>query len=273
MSTATINGITVEYQVEGSGQPLVWVMGTGMSGAAWRRYQVPHFRDSYTCVTYDMRGVGGTDCPPEPPYTPALLAEDLLALLDHLGVDRAHFAGFSLGAATLQELAIRHPERVMSVSLISTWSSTPTEHHMRRHYASRLEALEQASPEVFRGFAFWMFSPRLVDEEHERIVELEAFLGEVTGSRDVSGFAGHFRADIAHDTLERLHTIQCPTLVVYGADDLITLPWYNAEVAKRIRGASLVEVPRAGHLMYLEQPAQMNQAIDNFLASQEPRVG
>jgi pimeloyl-ACP methyl ester carboxylesterase len=266
MSTALINGINVEYQVEGTGTPLVWVMGTGMSGAAWRRYQTPHFKDRYTCVTYDMRGVGATDCPTDRPYTPALLAEDLLGLLDHLEIERAHLAGFSLGAATAQEMAIRNPERVSSISLISTWSRTDDEHHMRRHYQSRLRALEEADIEVFRAFAFWMWSPRLVDEEHDRILELEKFLGSATGSRDVSGFAGHFRADLAHDTRDRLPGITCPALVVYGEDDLITLPWYNAEVAKRIPGAALVEVPRAGHLMFLEQPEAMNQAIDGFLA-------
>lgn len=266
MPTAVINGINVEYQIDGTGTPLVWVMGTGMAGAAWRRYQVPYFQDRYTCVTYDMRGVGATDCPTDRPYTPALLAEDLLGLLDHLGIERADFAGFSLGAATVQELALRHPERVKSVTLISTWSCTAAEHHMRRHYQSRLKALEEADISVFRTFAFWMWSPRLVDEEYERILELEGFLGSVTGSRDVSGFAGHFRADLAHDTRDRLVGISCPTLVIHGEDDLITLPWYNAEVAKRIPGASLVEVPRAGHLMFLEQPEAMNREIDAFLA-------
>jgi 3-oxoadipate enol-lactonase len=266
MGTAVINGINVEYQVDGTGTPLVWVMGTGMSGAAWRRYQVPHFLDRYTCITYDMRGVGATDCPTDRPYTPALLAEDLLGLLDHLGIERAHFAGFSLGAATVQELALRNPERVLSITLISTWSCTDDENHMRRHYQSRLKALEEADISVFGAFAFWMFSPRLVDEEHTRILELEAFLGSATGSRDVSGFAGHFRADLAHNTRDRLGDITCPALVIYGEDDLITLPWYNAEVAKRIPGAQLVEIPRAGHLMFLEQPEAMNQEIDSFLA-------
>ena len=137
MPLAFVNGVELHYRETGDGSPLVWVMGTGMNGDAWHRYQVPEFSSSYRCITFDLRGSGRSECP-DGPYSAALLAEDLVGLLDHLGIDDAHFVGFSLGAATLQELALSHPHRTRSVVLMSTWSSTAREHHVRRHYESRI---------------------------------------------------------------------------------------------------------------------------------------
>ncbi len=124
--------------------------------------------------------------------------------------------------------------------------------------------------EVFRPFAFWMWSPTLVDEEYERICELESFVGSVSGSKDVSGFIGHFAADIAHDSIDRLGSITCPTLVLYGDEDLITRPAYNTRVARAISGSREQAISRAGHLAFLEQPKAVNEAIRTFL-SEVPR--
>jgi pimeloyl-ACP methyl ester carboxylesterase len=266
MSRAHVNGIDISYRVEGAGPALIWVSGTGMSGESWHRSQVPHFRDRYTCVTYDLRGCGESDCP-EGEYSARVMADDLAGLLDHLGIAAAHLAGFSLGAATIQEFALANPERARSAALISTWSSTAREHHIRRHYQSRLIALEKGPIEVFRAFAFWMWAPSMVDEEYDRIVELEEFFRTIAGARDLRGYVGHFTADLTHETLDRLPSIRCPTLVVYGTEDLITRPEYNRRVADAIPGAKTVEIPRGGHLAILEHPEAINAAIDDFLRS------
>lgn len=260
------NGIRTSVWRSGTGEPLVWVMGTGMSGRAWHRYQVPALEGRYECITYDMRGVGSADCP-DTSYTPRLLAEDLIALLDVLGIESAHLAGFSLGSCTIQEAALLAPERVKSAVLLSTWSDSSLEHHVRRHYEARKYALEHGPMDVFRKFAFWMWAPSMVDDEYARICELEDFVGTVSGSADISGFIGHFAADIAHDTLSRLPQIQCPTLVIHGDEDLITLPSYNRRVADAIPGCRYAVVPRGGHLAFLEQPDAVNAGIGAFLES------
>jgi pimeloyl-ACP methyl ester carboxylesterase len=264
MTAVIVNGVELDYRIVGEGEPLVWVMGTGMSGEAWHRGQVPAFSERYRCLTYDLRGCGKSGCP-QAEYTPRVLADDLRALLDATGIAQAHFVGFSLGSATVQELALLEPHRVRSAVLLSTWSTTAREHHIRRHYESRLYALEHTTFDVFAKFAFWMWSPTLVDEEHERILELEGFLRGVSGSRDPSGYAGHFKADIAHETFDRLGRLQCPTLVLHGEEDLITLPRYNETVARAIAGSRIVTIPRAGHLAFLEQPDKVNEAITTFL--------
>ena len=87
----------------------------------------------------------------------------------------------------------------------------------------------------------------------------------MSGAKDISGYIGHFAADLAHETLDRLPQISCPVLVAYGDEDLITRPEYNQRVAAAIPGARVAEIPRAGHLAFLEQPEAMNAAISNFL--------
>jgi pimeloyl-ACP methyl ester carboxylesterase len=176
--------------------------------------------------------------------------------------------GFSLGAATIQEFAIANPDRIAAAVLMSTWSSTALEHHIRRHFESRLFALQENAIEVFKKFAFWMWAPSMVDDHYDRITELDAYFATIAGARDLSGYVGHFTADLAHETLERLPRITCPTLVVSGREDLVTRPAYNQRVAAAIPGAQLAEIPAGGHLAFLEQPELMNDAIDSFLAVQ-----
>lgn len=264
MATIQANGVALEYRVEGSGPPLVWVSGTGMSGDAWHRFQIPYFQDRFTCITYDLRGSGKSECP-DAPYSAKVMAEDLLGLLDGLDIRAASLVGFSLGAATIQELAIAEPSRVRAAVLMSTWSSTALEHHIRRHFEARLFALQENAIEVFKKFAFWMWAPSMVDDDHETVAELDRYFATIAGARDISGYIGHFEADLAHETLDRLPQISCPTLVVSGAEDLVTRPAYNRRVAAAIPGAQIVEIPRGGHLAFLEQPAAMNEAIDGFL--------
>ena len=172
--------------------------------------------------------------------------------------------GLSLGSAVGQELAMARPDLVERLVLLATWSSTAAEHHIRRHFESRLYALEHGPIDVYAQFAFWMSSPTLYDTEPERQASVERLLAAHM-SRNLAGTAGHFRADLAHETRDRLGRISCPTLVVHGDEDLITLPRYNRAVAALIPGASLATIRAAGHLSWLERPEQLNALLDDFL--------
>jgi pimeloyl-ACP methyl ester carboxylesterase len=259
-------GVSLHYEERGSGPVIVWIPGTGNSGRVWERYQLPDFVDRYTCITVDNRGTGSSDSP-EGPYTVELMARDIEDLVRQLELQGAHFVGFSLGSVIIQELAIRAPELVGSAVLLSTWSSTDREEHIRRHYQARLLALEHAPREVFAAFAFWMWAPSFVDDEPERMAELEKFFVSVSRSQPKHAYAKHFEADLSHDALDRLDQIHCPTLVVYGTEDLITLPRYNRRVADRIPGARIAEIPNAGHIAWGERPDRVNLAINEFLDS------
>jgi pimeloyl-ACP methyl ester carboxylesterase len=115
-------GIRMHYDMLGDGEDMLLIPGTGGTDQAWT-FQLDLFRRSYRCVTFDLRGAGRTD-KPQVGYTVRDLAEDVRSLMDHLGIDRAHAYGWSLGGAIAQELAINYPRRVRSLSLHGTWAKT-----------------------------------------------------------------------------------------------------------------------------------------------------
>lgn len=260
----TTTGVDLAYSDVGAGPALVWIPGTGLTGATWQR-QVDHFRAGHRCISVDIRGAGGTTGGPEQ-FGVGDMADDVVELVAALDISSATLIGVSLGAAIAQEAALREPERVERLVLVASWSSSARERHIRRHFESRLYALEHGPLDVFAQFAFWMSSYTLMDTEPELQARVEQEL--VAGmSTDRAGIAAHFRADLGHETRDRLGQIACRTLVVHGDEDLITLPAYNRLVAELIPDSILVEIPAAGHLMWLERPQALTTAISAFLGS------
>ena len=254
--------LDVHYADAGSGPPIVWIPGTGLKGLTWE-LQTDRFKETHRCLTVDLRGSGdttGTDGE----FTVANMARDVSAWMDTIEVHGAVVAGLSLGSAVAQELALSRPDLVHSLILLATWSSSRREHHIRRHFQSRLYALENGPLDVYAQFAFWMSSPSLLDHEPEQQAKVEQLL-KTHMSGTPEGTAGHFRADLSHETRDRLHLIECPTLVVHGDEDLITLPWYNRTVAGLIPHASYATIEKAGHLAWLERPGELNGLVGKFL--------
>jgi pimeloyl-ACP methyl ester carboxylesterase len=260
--TIASGDLDVHYDERGSGPPIVWIPGTGLCGSSWQP-QLEHFADRFRCLTLDLRGSGQTGGE-RGAETVAGLAGDVAGWMDALGVGTATVVGLSLGSAIAQELALARPDLVERLVLVATWSSTAAEHHIRRHFQSRLYALEHGPLDVFAQFAFWMSSPTLYDTEPERQATVERLLAAHT-SRNLAGTAAHFRADLAHETRARLGQIDSPTLVVHGDEDLITLSRYNRTVADLIPGATLATIPAAGHLSWLERPDELNTLLEDFL--------
>jgi pimeloyl-ACP methyl ester carboxylesterase len=271
MPSVELSGLTIAYEETGEGAPIVWIPGTGIGGSVWHRSQIPAFSSTYRCITLDLRGAGNSTAPPGP-YSVDGMASDVRELLAHLEIPRAHFVGLSLGSAVIQEIALNYPDLVQSATLISTWSSTAREAHIRRWFEARLLTLEQAPLEVFQAFAFWMWAPTTVDLKPELMAELEAFFAQNSASQPKHAYISHFQADLGHDTYDRLGSISCPTLIVVGTEDLITLPRYNETVAERVPDSRFVEIPEAGHFVWVERPDEVNRAIAEFLDEVESQI-
>lgn len=263
MPITSCGAVRVHHEEHGSGPAVVWIPGTGLYGSSWAP-QTDYFADRYRCLTVDLRGAGSEG--PLDGLTVADLAGDVAAWMDAIDVGPAVVVGLSLGSAVAQELALSRPDLVRGLGLVATWSSTTREHHIRRHFESRLYALEKGPLDVFAQFAFWMSAPAVIDNEPDLQRRVEGLLGEHT-SRNPPGTAAHFRADLFHETRDRLPTITCPTLVVHGDQDLITLPWYNRAVADAVPGARLETIADAGHLVWLERPDLLNAALEELLSA------
>src|SRR5690242_13268761 len=150
MPTIERDGASLYYEEHGSGPALLWIPGTGLRGITWED-QVERFQDAYRCITVDLRG-SGASTGSDRDFSVQDLAADLAAVCDHLGVDRAVVIGLSLGSAVAQELALLRPNLVSGLVLLAAWSSTQREHHIRRHFESRLYALEHGPLDVYAQF-------------------------------------------------------------------------------------------------------------------------
>ena len=113
MSTALINGVKIGYEVNGSGFPIVLLMGLGGNRKDWHE-QVPVFAKHYRTISFDHRGTGDSD-KPETGYSISQFADDCIGLLDHLNLDRAHLVGYSMGGRIAQLIASRYPSRVVNL--------------------------------------------------------------------------------------------------------------------------------------------------------------
>jgi pimeloyl-ACP methyl ester carboxylesterase len=264
MAYAILNGIRLHYEIAGSGDPVLLVAGLSMPGAMWSP-QVKALAPSFRVITFDQRGVGETDLPPEPVYTMAQLADDAAALLRELKIPRAHVVGLSMGGTVAQELALRHREVVRSLTLVSTWAKADARFlqivESWVSLASRVPIEERYRHVVFP----WIFSPAFFERKDN--VEA-AFRGALAYPHQTKAEAieRQARGIFAWNgsRVSRLGAITVPTLVVGGKDDIVTPPDFARALAKLIRRARLTLMP-GGHWLILEQADTLNRALLRFL--------
>jgi pimeloyl-ACP methyl ester carboxylesterase len=193
------------------------------------------------------------------------MAGDMRGLIEHLDIAPAHVIGFSLGSAVAQELAIRHPELVRSLVLISTW---PTSDAWFQAEWLNWQAVGRAHADDYEGFIRalfpWLWSARTY-EAPGMIDGIVAVVAARDNIQTRDAFLRHCRADAAHDAAERLPQVKAPTLVIAGEEDICTPPRYARAVADLIPGAQLLTIPEAAHMVFVEGVDVVNEAIVEFL--------
>ena len=254
-------GVRLHFEIVGQGEPLLLLPGTGQGGQLWS-LQVPAYSARYRCILVDNRGAGRSEVP-EAGYTIRQMADDAAALLEALGIPRAHVSGQSMGSAIAQELAINRPELVATLQLHSTWDRPYP--HLVRQLRLRQELARRELWDLFAlNSVLWLFPPEYANEHGAELAEREALL--FATHPPARGLVGHYQAGIEHETRGRLGRIRAPTLVTYGTLDLATLPAYNQAVHAQIPGAELHVFAGAGHLTFSERPAEFNRVTLAFLA-------
>lgn len=258
--TTLPTGIDMYYEVEGSGEPLLLIMGTAADHTTWAA-QVVAYRDEFTVVTYDARGTGQSTHPPDPTtYSMRVLADDAAALLDHLDVRRAHVSGLSLGSATAQELAINHADKVASLQLHCTWGRSD-EWFNRMIDTNELPVAGGDFEMYIRTALLWVASPTLINDHPDEVRAFETgFILENPHPPSQQGMLGHFWADKTHDTLDRLHAITVPTLITSGEVDWQVPIRYGLAVQDRIPGSTMhvFRGPHSSHIAFYEMVDEWN---------------
>lgn len=259
------NGIRTRYETEGAGPPLLLIAGNGMDRTCFNE-QVPAFCRHFRCITYDLRGVGESDVTPAD-YGVRDMARDALALLDGLGIERAHVAGYSLGGCIAQEMALAAPGRVATLSLYS--SLDRVQPYLRRRYEILNKVLMEATPELWAMYtAFTAFGEEYVnahDAEIEAEVKRRTARWYAPNPPSREGLLGHYRALMAHDAAGRLHAIRCPTWIAVGTSDTVTPPPYSKRLHALIHGSELAIFEGGPHRLLNFSVREFNEAALAFL--------
>ncbi|MGH7308233.1 MAG: alpha/beta fold hydrolase [Candidatus Rokuibacteriota bacterium] len=266
MAYAIVNRIRVHYEIAGTGDPVLMINGLSAPAANWA-LQVKALAAHFRVITFDNRGVGETDLPPEPVYTTAQLAADAAALLRHLKIARAHVIGASMGGTIAQELALRHPRLVRSLVLACTWAEADARF---LHTIESLMALAYRVPveERYRYVLYpWVFGPRFFEKKQNLEMAFQRAMAYPHQTRP-EAIERQARGIQAWNgtRVPQLGAIRVPTLVLVGKEDVLTPPEFSRVLARLIRRARLTILP-GGHAFFVEEADAFNRAVLRFLRS------
>jgi 3-oxoadipate enol-lactonase len=260
VKTADIN---TYYEIHGKGEPLVLIPGSNANTTSYNA-QIPVFAREYRVILYDPRGAGQSDAPP-PPYSMAMLADDLANLLDAIDIESAHIWGCSMGGMIAQHFAIRHPRKVRSLILACTTCGGPhavqTADPELMSFSKR--AITLSPKEMLTETLRFMMSKEFF-EEHPALIE-EMVARGMAHPVSQQGRMGQGHASRGHDAFDNLPRISAPTLVIHGNADRV-IPAANAGIlASRIPGAEVAVIENVGHLFITEAFDESNRIILDFL--------
>lgn len=260
MAQRTSGPVALAYDIQGNGPLVVFLHGIGGNRRNWTG-QLAHFQDRFCAVAWDARGYGDSDDSPTPLHF-SDFADDLQRLLDHCGAERAHLVGLSMGGMILQDFYGRYAERVATLTLIDTSAGfgMASEAHKHEFLARRLDPLQRGltpvdiAPSVVKV----LVAPQATAEAR---LQLHTSLAALRSEP----YQQALHAIVTTDFRSILPRIAVPTLVLVGREDRVTPPAAAQFLAEHIRGASLIQIPGAGHLSNIEQPEAFNRALGTFL--------
>jgi pimeloyl-ACP methyl ester carboxylesterase len=293
--TVKVNGIDLYYEIHGSGEPLLMIEGLGYSAWMWYK-QIPVFSKRYQVILFDNRGAGNTD-KPDSEYSIEIMADDASGLLRTLGIGPVHTLGISLGGFIAQELALRHPDLVKSLSLVST-NSGPGKRAMRNsQHVNGLFKLWGILPGTFEmggkasvplGFEYGItkedriryglslaFTPEYYGQHPEEIERIVRW--RLENPQPGYAWTRQLMAGMNFDSSGRAENIHAPTLILNGTEDRIVTPESARELAGSIPDSRYIEIEGSGHLLFIERSDEFNDTVMGFLdevdAKNSPSAG
>jgi pimeloyl-ACP methyl ester carboxylesterase len=264
MPKVKANDITINYDQQGSGEPLILIPYLAADHACYA-FQVAEYAKHFTCISLDLRGTGETETTVGA-YTTELLADDVAAFMRAMGIARAHIAGLSLGAAIGMWAAAKYPDRVISLSLHSGWPKTDA---FVKAVVQSWQALATATGNVtemiISALFPWCFTPELYIEKPDYIESLAAFVRS-RPAQSLESFIQQSNAVLAHDASAQLGKITAPTQITFGDQDVVTSPGRFAEELRNgIRGSELLVFGGCSHAPIYERVEEFNARTLAFL--------
>lgn len=271
MSFADVKGIKICYEIHGEGEPLILIHGFGAKKEEWIA-QIAQLKDHFKVIVMDNRGAGKSDRPNEP-YTMDTFADDIKGVMDFLDLKSANIAGWSLGGMIVQNFALKYPEYVKTLILINTnhkgaggelykkmrhegldvllkdpakyfWDSARNSYHM-----SFRKQMEKDPKKMWHGIwsVEWKIQYNATDPSTHEDIDNQA------------------TALDTHNTLDRLHEVKAPTLLIAASHDRLTPKSSMEEMHEKLPNSKMVVIEKAGHGSPLSRAPEVNQAIIDFL--------
>jgi 3-oxoadipate enol-lactonase len=259
MKKIKANGITINYQVDGPDKApwLIFSNSLATNLAMWDE-QARELSGKLRVLRYDQRGHGATDAPAGRYPFDTLLA-DAIGLMDALGIEKASFAGLSMGGATALGLAERHADRLERVIVCdSPCQSTPasTQQWEERIVVAQKQGMDAlVEPTVGR----W-FPPEVLAAKPPHVDKVR----QMIRSTPVNGFIGCAAALADHNYAAAVGTVTRPALFIAGEKDGVT-PAAMRKLSAALPGSRYVELPGAGHISNMDQPKAFTEVVRDFL--------
>ncbi|MDR3472772.1 MAG: alpha/beta fold hydrolase [Devosia sp.] len=265
MPTAHVNGITINYEIDGADTgkgTIVLINGLADDLLSWG-FQIPALVDAgYRVLRFDNRGIGKTDRPAGP-YSSKLLAADAKALVDHLGITGFHLMGVSMGGMISEEYALAYPGDLKSLTLACTYGKADS--FCQTMFAMWADLAKGISvPFVMRDVALWAFTGPFFEERPADAAEFGAAMAALDMSVDT--YLAQLAVIQAHDAADRLGQIKVPTLVLAGEEDILIPVRLSKKLQSAITGAKWKTVP-GGHACLWESPDPFNASFLDFVRS------
>lgn len=261
--TTSADNTRIHYEIHGSGDPVLLIMGLGSNAYGWYR-TIPWLSQKYLTIAFDNRGTGRSDAPLGA-YSIAAMADDAAAVLDAAGYGSAHIVGASLGGMIAQRFAIQHPGRVATLVLVCTTPGGPNAVAASPDVMSAMIAGGDDPSTVYRRNAWFLYGESTRNHRPERIKEDLVYRNKIP--TPPAGYFGQLQAAMAHDVWDDLPSIAAPTLVIHGDADLLVPTENGKRIAERIPGAKLILVPGAGHMLQSDADDAVREAFLEFLPS------
>jgi aminoacrylate hydrolase len=264
MPRINIGELSLNVEERGQGPAFIFIPGLVGLLNAWE-FQMAEFSKRYRCIAFDHRGAGDSDKPANA-YASELIARDVIALMDTLGIDRGHVAGTSTGGCVLQNLAIDHPERLRCCIFSNTWVKAD-EYITRVQMTRKRIALAYGAEEYVRVSSLFTNGAMQFRYDLDKVMELERRALATVAPVEV--LAARLDMTMSHDRVAELHRIRAPSLIVGTRDDA-TVPFYQSEdLHKAIVGSRLVIMEEGGHYSYRRHWPEWNEIVDGFLRATE----
>ena len=259
---AKINGITLAYNDQGTGLPIVFLHAFPLNSTMWAE-QVKALSSQFRAITIDLRGHGESDAPLWH-YTLDQAADDVIGLLDHLSIRQAVFVGLSMGGYVLFALYRKYADRVQGLVLADTRAQADTAEGKEARFQMAQIAYKNGPSAIADIMLPKLLSPATIQARPELVRRVRTM---IEGTQ-VSGIAGDLMALAERpDSIALLNQITCPTQIVVGEQDLATPPSDAKLMADRIPDARLTIIPGAAHLSNMEQPGLFNETIRSVVSN------